>query len=144
MANAAASIVVGKLGTSSVSFSELAQAVASEDEPGSGEMTEEQLIMAVNAAKARAQRVVMTNGCFDILHAGHVSYLNNAAKLGDKLIVAVNDDNSVKRLKGEGRPVNNVDRRMAVLAGLGAVDWVVPFCASIPPEGPGCRLHTGD
>ena len=132
LANAAASIVVGKLGTSSVSYSELAEAVSAEDEPGSGEMTEEQLIMAVNVAKSRAQRVVMTNGCFDILHAGHVSYLNNAARLGDKLIVAVNDDDSVRRLKGEGRPVNNVQRRMAVLAGLGAVDWVVPFSEDTP------------
>jgi D-beta-D-heptose 7-phosphate kinase/D-beta-D-heptose 1-phosphate adenosyltransferase len=74
----------------------------------------------------------MTNGCFDILHAGHVSYLQAAAQLGDRLIVAVNDDASVTRLKGEGRPVNNVARRMAVLAGLGAVDFVVPFSEDTP------------
>ena len=74
----------------------------------------------------------MTNGCFDILHAGHVSYLSHAKELGDRLIVAVNDDASVTRLKGEGRPVNPVDRRMAVLAGLGAVDWVVSFSEDTP------------
>jgi len=76
--------------------------------------------------------LVFTNGCFDILHAGHVSYLQEARKLGDRLIVAVNDDASVSRLKGPGRPVNPVDRRMAVLAGLGAVDWVVPFSEDTP------------
>ena len=66
------------------------------------------------------------------MHAGHVSYLNNAGELGTRLIVAVNDDASVARLKGPGRPVNPVDRRMAVLAGLGAVDWVVNFSEDTP------------
>ena len=74
----------------------------------------------------------MTNGCFDILHAGHVSYLDAAGRLGDRLIVAVNTDASVQALKGPGRPVNNVQRRMAVLAGLSAVDWVVPFSEDTP------------
>lgn len=74
----------------------------------------------------------MTNGCFDILHAGHVTYLEQARAQGDRLIVAINDDDSVKRLKGEGRPINPVDRRMAVLAGLSAVDWVVPFGEDTP------------
>jgi D-beta-D-heptose 7-phosphate kinase/D-beta-D-heptose 1-phosphate adenosyltransferase len=86
----------------------------------------------VKAARARGETVVMTNGCFDILHAGHVAYLTEAAKLGDRLIVAVNSDDSVKGLKGPGRPVNPEDRRMAVLAGLGAVDWVVPFTEETP------------
>jgi D-beta-D-heptose 7-phosphate kinase/D-beta-D-heptose 1-phosphate adenosyltransferase len=74
----------------------------------------------------------MTNGCFDILHAGHVSYLNTAKTIGSRLIVAVNDDASVTRLKGPGRPVNPTERRMAVLAGLAAVDWVVPFSEDTP------------
>ena len=76
--------------------------------------------------------LVMTNGCFDILHAGHVAYLQQARQLGDRLIVAVNDDDSVRRLKGDGRPVNPVERRMTVLAALGAVDWVVPFSEDTP------------
>jgi D-beta-D-heptose 7-phosphate kinase/D-beta-D-heptose 1-phosphate adenosyltransferase len=76
--------------------------------------------------------VVFTNGCFDLLHAGHVAYLEEAAALGDRLVVAVNDDDSVRRLKGDGRPVNPVDQRMAVLAGLSAVDWVVPFSEDTP------------
>ena len=74
----------------------------------------------------------MTNGCFDILHPGHVSYLENARKLGDRLIIAVNTDDSVKRLKGESRPINNLNARMAVLAGLASVDWVVSFDEDTP------------
>ena len=75
---------------------------------------------------------VFTNGCFDILHAGHVSYLSHAGEIGSRLIVAVNEDASVTRLKGPGRPVNPTDRRMAVLVGLGAVDWVVSFSEDTP------------
>jgi D-beta-D-heptose 7-phosphate kinase/D-beta-D-heptose 1-phosphate adenosyltransferase len=74
----------------------------------------------------------MTNGCFDILHAGHVTYLEQARRLGDRLIVAVNDDASVKRLKGDERPVNVLERRMSVLAGLESVDWVVSFSEDTP------------
>ncbi len=132
LANIAAGIVVGKLGTSTVSETELRAELSSGQESGFGVMSEEQLKIAVELAQARGENIVMTNGCFDILHAGHVSYLNNAKTLGSRLIVAVNDDASVTRLKGPGRPVNPVDRRMAVLAGLGAVDWVVPFTEDTP------------
>ncbi|WP_371376953.1 bifunctional D-glycero-beta-D-manno-heptose-7-phosphate kinase/D-glycero-beta-D-manno-heptose 1-phosphate adenylyltransferase HldE [Thalassotalea aquiviva] len=132
LANIAAGIVVGKLGTSTVSEVEIAQEINKGQESGSGVVSESQLKIIIDQAKKRGERVVMTNGCFDILHAGHVSYLSHAHKLGDRLIVAVNDDASVKRLKGSGRPVNPVDRRMAVLAGLGAVDWVVPFSEDTP------------
>ena len=133
IANTAAGVVVGKLGTSTVSRIELIQALAQHDgESGFGVITEDQLAYALEQAKLRGERVVMTNGCFDILHAGHVSYLKQAKALGDRLIVAVNDDASVKRLKGDGRPVNQIDRRMAVLAGLASVDWVVPFTEDTP------------
>ena len=74
----------------------------------------------------------MTNGCFDVLHAGHVAYLEEAKSLGDRLIVAVNDDDSVRNLKGESRPINALEDRMQVLAGLAAVDWVVPFAEDTP------------
>jgi len=104
----------------------------SHGESGFGVVSEEQLAYALEQARLRGEKVVMTNGCFDILHAGHVSYLKEARALGDRLIVAVNDDDSVRRLKGDGRPVNNVARRMAVLAGLAAVDWVVPFSEDTP------------
>ncbi|MCK6264785.1 bifunctional D-glycero-beta-D-manno-heptose-7-phosphate kinase/D-glycero-beta-D-manno-heptose 1-phosphate adenylyltransferase HldE [Vibrio sp. ZSDE26] len=132
LANAAAGVVVGKLGTSTLSTIELAEAIHGSQDTDFGVITEPALIEAVKQARAKGETVVMTNGCFDILHAGHVSYLNHAAKLGDRLIVAVNTDDSVKRLKGPGRPVNPTDRRMAVLAGLGAVDWVVPFSEDTP------------
>ncbi|MEW6989931.1 bifunctional D-glycero-beta-D-manno-heptose-7-phosphate kinase/D-glycero-beta-D-manno-heptose 1-phosphate adenylyltransferase HldE [Colwelliaceae bacterium 6441] len=132
LANIAAGIVVGKLGTSTVSEAELINAISTGQESGFGVVSEDQLKIAVDMAKSRGEKIVMTNGCFDILHAGHVSYLANAAKLGTRLIVAVNDDASVTRLKGVGRPVNPVDRRMAVLSGLGAVDWVVSFNEDTP------------
>ncbi|WP_038174219.1 bifunctional D-glycero-beta-D-manno-heptose-7-phosphate kinase/D-glycero-beta-D-manno-heptose 1-phosphate adenylyltransferase HldE [Vibrio pacinii] len=132
LANAAAGVVVGKLGTSTVSTIELAEAVHGSQDTDFGVISESALMQAVKNAQAKGEKVVMTNGCFDILHAGHVSYLNHAAELGDRLIVAVNTDESVKRLKGPGRPVNPTDRRMAVLAGLGAVDWVVPFSEDTP------------
>ena len=132
LANAAAGVVVGKLGTSTLSMIELAEAVHGSRDTDYGVISEAALIEAVKQARAKGEKVVMTNGCFDILHAGHVSYMNHAAELGDRLIVAVNTDESVKRLKGPGRPVNPTDRRMAVLAGLGAVDWVVPFSEDTP------------
>ncbi|BBG59943.1 bifunctional D-glycero-beta-D-manno-heptose-7-phosphate kinase/D-glycero-beta-D-manno-heptose 1-phosphate adenylyltransferase HldE [Providencia rustigianii] len=132
LANAAAGVVVGKLGTSTVSPIELENAIRGRAENGFGVMTESQLKQAVADARKRGERVVMTNGCFDILHAGHVSYLANARKLGDRLIVAVNSDASTRRLKGETRPVNPLDQRMIVLGALGAVDWVVPFEEDTP------------
>ncbi|MGC9403120.1 bifunctional D-glycero-beta-D-manno-heptose-7-phosphate kinase/D-glycero-beta-D-manno-heptose 1-phosphate adenylyltransferase HldE [Vibrio genomosp. F10] len=132
LANAAAGVVVGKLGTSTLSIIELAEAIHGSQDTDYGVITEAALIEAVKRARAKGEKVVMTNGCFDILHAGHVSYMNHAAELGDRLIVAVNTDESVKRLKGPSRPINPTDRRMAVLAGLGAVDWVVPFSEDTP------------
>jgi len=125
-------VVVGKLGTSTVSPVELENAVRGRSETGFGVMSEADLKVAVEAARKRGERVVMTNGVFDILHAGHVSYLANARKLGDRLIVAVNSDASTRRLKGETRPVNPQDQRMVVLAALEAVDWVVLFEEDTP------------
>lgn len=134
-ANVAAGIVVGKLGAASVSYDELSRAM--QMKPGdvdteSGMMSESELLASVADAKARGERIIMTNGCFDILHAGHVRYLQQARNMGDKLIVAVNDDASVKRLKGEGRPVNTVANRMQLLAALAMVDWVVVFTEDTP------------
>jgi D-beta-D-heptose 7-phosphate kinase/D-beta-D-heptose 1-phosphate adenosyltransferase len=132
LSNLAAGIVVGKLGTACVSPSELRRALQTRHKAGTGVVNEEQLMVMVSDARAHGEKIVMTNGCFDILHAGHVAYLDQARRLGDRLIVAVNDDDSVRRLKGKGRPVNNVQRRMAVLAALGSVDWVVPFGEDTP------------
>ncbi|ACS84644.1 bifunctional D-glycero-beta-D-manno-heptose-7-phosphate kinase/D-glycero-beta-D-manno-heptose 1-phosphate adenylyltransferase HldE [Musicola paradisiaca] len=132
LSNAAAGVVVGKLGTSTVSPIELENAVRGRADTGFGVMTEEQLKQAVALARQRGERIVMTNGCFDILHAGHVSYLANARRLGDRLIVAVNSDDSTRRLKGPTRPINPLMQRMIVLGALEAVDWVVPFEEDTP------------
>jgi len=127
MANIAAGIVVGKLGTATVSMPELRRAISQEQGSERGVVNEEQLLVDVADARAHGEKIVFTNGCFDILHAGHVGYLEQARKQGNRLILAINSDASVTRLKGEGRPINPVERRMAVLAGLEAVDWVVSF-----------------
>ncbi|MEG5265438.1 bifunctional D-glycero-beta-D-manno-heptose-7-phosphate kinase/D-glycero-beta-D-manno-heptose 1-phosphate adenylyltransferase HldE [Pseudomonas sp. JDS28PS106] len=132
LANLAAGIVVGKLGTAAISAPELRRAIQREEGSERGVLGLEQLQLAVEDARAHKEKIVFTNGCFDILHAGHVTYLEQARAQGDRLIVAINDDASVSRLKGPGRPINSVDRRMAVLAGLGAVDWVISFPEDTP------------
>lgn len=95
-------------------------------------VSENELVELVRDAQKNGEKVVMTNGCFDILHAGHCQYLRQASELGDRLIVAVNDDSSVSRLKGPTRPINNLQGRMDVLASLAAVDWVVDFSEDTP------------
>ncbi|EKD73123.1 MAG: bifunctional heptose 7-phosphate kinase/heptose 1-phosphate adenyltransferase [uncultured bacterium] len=82
--------------------------------------------------QAQGKKVVFTNGCFDIIHAGHVASLQLAKQLGDYLIVAVNADESVRKLKGQNRPINHLEHRMKVLAGFDAVDWVIPFKDETP------------
>ncbi len=134
MANRAAGVVVGKIGTSTVSVEELKNALNEQSEHIAGLVTRERLLELVGLARAHGEKVVMTNGCFDIIHAGHVAYLKEAKKLGDRLIVAVNTDESVVRLKGPSRPVNPLENRMEVLAALEAVDWVVPFGEDTPRE----------
>lgn len=132
LANLAAGIVVAKQGTATVNSPELRRAVQSEQGSERGVVTEEQLLIAIEDARASGERIVFTNGCFDIIHAGHVGYLEEARMQGDRLIVAVNGDASIRRLKGEGRPINPVDRRMAVLAALESVDWVLFFDEDTP------------
>lgn len=132
LANLAAGIVVGKLGTATVSAPELRRAIYGIDDTENGTLTEEQLQVMIADSRAHKEVIVMTNGCFDILHPGHVAYLQGAKRLGDRLIVAVNDDASVKKIKGEERPINPLENRMNVLAGLGSVDWVVPFSEDTP------------
>jgi D-beta-D-heptose 7-phosphate kinase/D-beta-D-heptose 1-phosphate adenosyltransferase len=139
LANLAAGIVVGKLGTSTVSMLELTRAMHGDRDSAFGIVTEDELVHLIAAAKAHDERVIMTNGCFDLLHAGHVTYLQQAKALGDRLIVAVNSDASVKRLKGETRPINGLQERMTVLSALACVDWVVDFSEDTP-ERMYCRL----
>ena len=132
LSNLAAGIVVGKLGTATTTVAELQRAVRRGHEDDSAVLSEDELLAHVAEARSRGETVVMTNGCFDILHVGHVKYLEAAKKLGDVLIVAVNDDASVRQLKGPSRPLNKVADRMKMLASLKCVDWVVPFAEDIP------------
>lgn len=132
IANEAAGIVVGKLGAVPVTRGEIeAQATRAEASPR-GVLTEAALLRVVAESRAKGERVVMTNGCFDLLHPGHVRTLQQAKRLGDRLVVAINDDESVRRLKGSGRPVNPLWQRMETVAALAAVDWLVPFSEDTP------------
>ena len=131
LANLASSLVIGKLGTAPISAPELESGLKLKM-IGRGVVDKHTLIDMVQEAKESGQRIVFTNGCFDILHAGHVTYLEEAAKLGDRLIVALNKDESVTRLKGLGRPIVKYESRALVMSGLGAVDWVVGFDEDTP------------
>ncbi|RLB02469.1 MAG: D-glycero-beta-D-manno-heptose 1-phosphate adenylyltransferase [Deltaproteobacteria bacterium] len=94
----------------------------------------EELTGVLARLRSEGKRVVFTNGCFDLLHLGHVTYLEEARGLGDLLVVGVNTDESVRRIKGPGRPIVPLEQRMAVLAALEAVDYVVPFGEDTPYE----------
>ncbi|MFP5449159.1 MAG: D-glycero-beta-D-manno-heptose 1-phosphate adenylyltransferase [Alphaproteobacteria bacterium] len=132
----ASGVAVGKAGTAVVTPEELIEAaLAAHQAPAEAKVcTPQKMAEMVSRWKSRGLRVGFTNGCFDILHKGHVAYLNQARGWCDRLIVGVNDDASVRRLKGEGRPVNDLESRAVVLAGLGAVDLVTPFDADTPIE----------
>lgn len=132
LSNYAAGIVVGKLGAATVSIGELEQVLHGQGTTQRGVVTESELFSLVQSAKLRGEIIVFTNGCFDILHSGHVTYLEEASKLGNRLIVAVNVDQTVRELKGPDRPVNSLNQRLAVLAALACVDWVIPFKESTP------------
>ena len=132
LANTAAGLVVGKLGTAQVSVAELRRELKREQGVDYGCTTQSEILMEVSDARDHNETIVMTNGCFDILHRGHITYLEQAKALGHRLIVAVNDDASVARLKGKERPLNTLQDRMAMLSALRAVDWVVPFSEDTP------------
>jgi len=128
LANVAAGIVVGKSGTATASISEI--------EP---HFTGEDLVFTLKEAKKHSvmlrkngKKIVFTNGCFDILHAGHVHYLEQAKELGDELVVGLNSDSSVKTLKGPSRPINNLEQRAKVLSSLKCVDRIVSFADETP------------
>jgi D-beta-D-heptose 7-phosphate kinase/D-beta-D-heptose 1-phosphate adenosyltransferase len=148
-ANLAAGLVVEKLGTASVSAGELNYAATRSGAGRDKILDEARLAAVLEGLRGRGGRLVMTNGCFDVLHAGHVDCLEQARALGDCLIVAVNDDASVARLKGDGRPFNRLQERLAVLSGLAAVDWLIPFTEDTPEAlieriRPDCLVKGGD
>ena len=132
LANVAAGWVVGRLGTVAISAAQLRRAAGDVADEQRGALEASALIEAAERARAKGERIVMTNGCFDVLHPGHIRYLEQARALGDRLIVAVNDDDSVRRLKGSNRPINPLADRMAMLAALTCVDWVAAFSEETP------------
>jgi rfaE bifunctional protein nucleotidyltransferase chain/domain len=129
VAQAAAGAVLSRPGTAVCDAVELLDRLAPAPP---GPVRPEDLLARVDEARARGARIVFTNGCFDVLHRGHVGYLSQARELGDVLVVAVNSDDSVRRLKGAGRPVNPEEDRAAVLAALSCVDHVVVFDEDSP------------
>lgn len=129
LASAAAGVVVTRDGTSTCSAEELAAVLAT---VRGKRVDAAELARRVARERAAGHRIVFTNGCFDIIHRGHVTYLNRAKALGDVLVVAVNDDASVRRLKGLDRPINTLDDRLDVLEALSCIDLVVPFGDATP------------
>lgn len=133
-ANAAAAVVVGKIGSATATMDEI-EAYESALHQSSSDMhikTREELGRSVAGARAKNQRIVFTNGCFDILHLGHVKYLEVAKSFGDILIVGLNADSSVRKLKGPERPINPEYDRAYLLAALEVVDYVVIFDEETP------------
>lgn len=133
-ANLAAGVVVGKIGSATVTIGEIEEYEASLHKSTSDAhiKTFEDINTIVERYRTNGKRVVFTNGCFDILHVGHVKYLQIAKSFGDVLIVGLNSDESVSRLKGPTRPVNIAQDRAYLLAALEAVDFVVPFESDTP------------
>ena len=133
-ANLAAGVVVGKIGSATVSLDEIEEYESSlrKSEADDHIKSFDEIEHIVKNAKKRGKKIVFTNGCFDILHVGHVKYLQKAKSFGDVLIVGLNSDDSIKRLKGDDRPVNTLEDRAYILASLEVVDFVVPFESDTP------------
>ena len=135
LANISAGIAVSKLGTSTVTPTEIINTVALVRGDSNSKIKNiDVLEVLIEAEKARGKQVVFTNGCFDLLHAGHVKYLQKARNLGDLLVLGLNSDASVRRLKGEKRPLIGEDERAHILAALDCIDYVVIFEEDTPLE----------
>ncbi|MDQ0770835.1 D-beta-D-heptose 7-phosphate kinase/D-beta-D-heptose 1-phosphate adenosyltransferase [Pseudarthrobacter defluvii] len=124
LAQSAADVVVHQPGTSVCSTAQLSRYLEAFADTA---LSADELERQMELHRAQGQRIVLTNGCFDVLHSGHTRYLNQAKQLGDVLVVALNSDDSVRRLKGAGRPINNMADRAAVVAALSCVDYVTVF-----------------
>lgn len=133
VANIAAGLVVSKSGTASLSYSELENEITRKLQARQPKrLPVNSLLDEVSVARRNGEKVVFTNGCFDILHVGHIKYLENAKRLGDILVVAVNSDRSIKKLKGDDRPYNSLIDRVLLLTALSCVDYVVDFDDDTP------------
>ncbi|HEX3656094.1 MAG TPA: D-glycero-beta-D-manno-heptose 1-phosphate adenylyltransferase [Pirellulales bacterium] len=133
LGNVAGGLEVEKVGVAVIPRSEIRARLLADLPQQSNKLVDlEPLALLVEAHRAAGQRIVLTNGCFDLLHVGHIHYLQEAARLGDVLVVGLNDDASVQRLKGPGRPVISQRQRAAILAALGCVNYVVMFGDDTP------------
>ena len=132
IANLGAGIAVSKLGTVSVTVEELDMSLHVPATKGKRVTDIEELKQALSVLKSNNEKIVFTNGCFDLIHRGHIASLREAKSRGDCLIVAINDDTSVKNIKGESRPVCSLQNRIAVLEELNCIDWIVPFSEDTP------------
>ncbi len=127
LANMAAGIVVGKLGTAVIHPDEIRQALRGRSGPPTKLVGAETLSDLVHRVRQKGQRIVLTNGCFDLLHSGHIEFLAASKAKGDVLIVAIDDDESVRRIKGGGRPLIPADLRVRVLSAIDSIDHVIVF-----------------
>jgi len=129
MANIAASIVIKKIGTSTASKKEIDEIYELKNKKPNKKIyiSNSDILQKVETIKKRNKKIILTNGCFDVIHAGHIHLLENAKKLGDFLIVAINSDKSIKALKGNNRPINKLSARIEVLKALACVDLIITF-----------------
>lgn len=134
IANVGAGIAVSKFGTVSVTINQLKAAFASLTGRGKFINNIEELKKRLIASRNNNEKIVFTNGCFDLLHNGHIACLRDAKSKGDRLVVAINDDESIKRLKGESRPICTIQNRIAVLEELSCIDWIISFSEDNPLE----------
>ena len=133
LANKAAGIVVGKVGTEPITYNELESSFF-ELKENRKIFNEDNIDELISSLKARKKKIVFTNGCFDIIHKGHIKYLQQAKSMGDILIVGLNSDSSVKRLKGESRPIKDEAERSLILSVMEFIDYVVIFSMDTPYE----------
>ena len=135
LSNMAASVVVGKVGTAVVTLEEINEFLQEEMLRTSHTVLElEELKKIISMAKSTDKKVVFTNGCFDIIHGGHIEFLQKAKSMGDILVVGLNTDQSVKKLKGENRPIKNEKERANILAALKYIDYITLFSETTPEK----------
>ncbi|RKY21356.1 MAG: D-glycero-beta-D-manno-heptose 1-phosphate adenylyltransferase [Planctomycetota bacterium] len=134
LATVAAGLTVQRFGVAAITRDEIRSALSEAGGPGAKVLSREALLERLAHERERGRRIVFTNGCFDVLHVGHLAYLQEARSYGDVLVLGVNDDASVRRLKGESRPVNRCEDRMTLLAGLECVSFVTSFSEDTPEQ----------
>jgi len=135
-ANKAAAVVVAKVGSATVTLNEVEEYEHSLNQGQSESKIKnfEQIERIAKRLREQGRKIIFTNGCFDILHRGHATYLQKAKELGDILILGLNSDESIRRLKGENRPINNLEDRAFLIGALESIDFVVPFTEDTPYE----------